>query len=93
VFRCGICHALSQPREKSVLVVLLRERIIHPEKGNPGTRIVNEVLAHEPCSIAHALTLLAEGGDQVAESLKQVSDSFHKVSDAFTLNRKRELSD
>lgn len=51
MFRCGICHGSSQMREKAFRVILLRDRIIHPEKGNAGTRIVKEVLAHETCAI------------------------------------------
>lgn len=53
MFRCGICHGLSQPRDKAIRVVLLRDRIIHPEKGNHGTRIVKEVFAHETCALEH----------------------------------------
>lgn len=49
MFYCGLCGKLSGSGEPAFRVVTLREPIKHIEKGNMGTRIVKEVLAHERC--------------------------------------------
>ncbi len=49
MFYCGLCNTLSISGEKAFRVVTIKESIRHIEKGNMGTRIVKEVLAHERC--------------------------------------------
>lgn len=90
MFRCGLCQKQSNPREKAIRVVLVKDRIVHPEKGNPGTRIVKEVLAHEACLSDREME--TKPPVITLDSLAHVPDGLlDKVSDAFTLARKREL--
>lgn len=51
MFVCGLCHKLSEPRQKAAHVVVETRPITQPDTGQPGTAIVKEVLAHQSCIV------------------------------------------